>query len=96
MQLQPEQVIIEPIVTEKSNHLREVGKYIFRVDSRANKIQVMQAVSKLFDVHPVGCNIVWVKRKPKRVRYKLGYTSGWKKAVVTVRPGEVISAFEGA
>ena len=95
MQLQPEQVIIEPIVTEKSNHMREVGKYAFRVDSRANKIQVMQSVSKLFDVHPVGCNIAMVKRKPKRVRYKLGYTSAWKKAVVTLRPGEVISAFEG-
>lgn len=96
MQRQPDQVIIEPIVTEKSNQLREANKYIFRVDSRANKIEVMQAVAKLFSVHPVSCNILTVKRKPKRVRYKLGYTSGWKKAVVTLRPGEVIQAFEGA
>jgi len=96
MQRQPEQVIIEPIVTEKSNQMREVGKYVFRVDSRANKIEVMQAVAKLFGVHPVKCNIVIVKRKPKRVRYKLGYTRGWKKAVVTLRSGEVIQAFEGA
>jgi large subunit ribosomal protein L23 len=96
MQLQPGQVIIEPIVTEKSNQLREVNKYVFRVDGRANKIEVMQAVSKLFGVHPVKCNIAAVKRKPKRVRYKLGYTSGWKKAVVTLRPGEVIQVFEGA
>ena len=96
MQRQPDQIIIEPIVTEKSNQLREANKYIFRVDSRANKIEVMQAIAKLFSVHPVSCNILTVKRKPKRVRYKLGYTSGWKKAVVTLRPGEVIQAFEGA
>ena len=96
MQRDPEQVIIEPIVTEKSNRLREASKYAFRVDSRANKIEVMQAVAKLFAVHPISCNIVTVKRKPKRVRYKLGYTSGWKKAVVTLRPGEVIQVFEGA
>ena len=96
MQRQPDQIIIEPIVTEKSNHLREAGKYAFRVDSRANKIEVMQAVAKLFSVHPVSCNILTIKRKPKRVRYKLGYTSSWKKAVVTLRPGEVIPVFEGA
>jgi large subunit ribosomal protein L23 len=96
MQRQPDQIIIEPIVTEKSNHLREERKYVFHVDSRANKVEVMQAIAKLFAVHPVSCNIAMVKRKPKRVRYKLGYTSSWKKAVVTLRPGEVIQIFEGA
>jgi ribosomal protein L23 len=56
------EVIIEPIVTEKSNLAREKGKYSFRVDARANKIQVMQAVRAQFGVHPVACNIIIVKR----------------------------------
>jgi large subunit ribosomal protein L23 len=94
--MQAGELIIEPIVTEKSNLAREKGKYSFRVDARANKIQVMQAVRVLFGVHPVACNIVNVKRKPKRVRYQPGYTASWKKAIVTLRPGEVIQVFEGA
>jgi large subunit ribosomal protein L23 len=56
----------------------------------------MQAVRAQFGVHPVACNIIIVKRKPKRVRYQPGYTASWKKAIVTLRPGEVIQAFEGA
>jgi len=91
-----DQVIIEPIVTEKSNQMREKNKYSFRVDSRANKNQIIQAVRKLFNVHPIQCNIVKVKRKPKRVRYQPGYTASWKKAIVTLRSGEVIQIFEGA
>ncbi len=94
--MDPVKIIIEPIVTEKSNQMRENGKYTFKVDSRANKIEVMQAVRQLFDVHPVACRVMRVKRKPKRVRYKLGYTSEWKKVIVTLRPGEVIQVFEGA
>ena len=93
--MQAGEVIIEPIVTEKSNLAREKGKYSFRVDARANKIQVMQAVRALFNVHPVACNILKVKGKPKRVRAQPGYTAGWKKAVVTLRSGEVIQIFEG-
>jgi len=93
--MRADQVIIEPIVTEKSNLSREKGKYSFRVDARANKIQVMQAVRSQFGVHPVACNIMKVKGKPKRVRYQPGYTAGWKKAIVTLRSGEVIQIFEG-
>lgn len=88
-------VIIEPVVTEKSNQMREKGKYTFRVDSRANKGQVMQAVRQLFNVHPVSCAIMRAKGKPKRVRYQPGYTASWKKAVVTLAAGEVIQVFEG-
>jgi large subunit ribosomal protein L23 len=90
-----EKIIIEPVVTEKSNHMRDAGKYVFKVDSRANKTQVMQAVRKLFNVHPVSCNVVRMKRKPKRVRYQPGYTAEWKRATVTLRQGEVIQSFEG-
>ena len=88
-------VIIEPMVTEKSNHMRDSGKYAFKVDSRANKIEIMQAARQLFNVHPVSCHVMRVKRKPKRVRYQLGYTAEWKKAIVTLRAGEVIQVFEG-
>ena len=88
-------VIIEPVVTEKSNLMREKGKYTFRVDDRANKVQVMQAVRQLFNVHPVSCRIMRTKGKPKRVRYQPGYTAAWKKAVVTLASGEVIQVFEG-
>jgi large subunit ribosomal protein L23 len=89
-------IIIEPLLTEKSNILREQNKYFFKVDPRANKLQVMNAVQKLFNVHPVSCNIVNVKPKPKRVRYQKGYTASWKKAVVTLRENERIPLFEGA
>lgn len=88
-------VIIEPVVTEKSNQMRDSGKYVFKVDSRANKIQIMQAIQELFNVHPVSCRIMRVKRKPKRVRYQLGYTAEWKKAIVSLRAGETIQVFEG-
>ena len=93
--MDPAKIIIEPIVTEKSNQMRENGKYIFKVDSRVNKIQIMQAVRELFNVHPVTCHVMRVKRKPKRVRYQLGYTAEWKKAIVTLRAGETIQVFEG-
>ena len=96
MNLSADQVIIAPVVTEKSNIQRERGTYVFRVDSRANKQQIMLAVRQLFGVHPTGCNVMSVKGKPKRQRYQLGLTSGWKKAVVTLRSGEKIAQFEGA
>lgn len=91
-----DKVIIETLLTEKSNMQRESGQYVFRVDPRANKIDVMSAMRTLFNVHPVKCNVSRVKGKPKRVRYRRGYTSSWKKAVVTLRPGETIGIFEGA
>ena len=91
-----DQVIIEPVLTEKTNVLREQNKYVFKVDARANKIQVMEAIKDLFDVHPVKCNIINVKGKPKRVRYRKGYTASWKKAVITLPTSEKIALFEGA
>jgi large subunit ribosomal protein L23 len=96
-----DQVIIEPVLTEKSNVMREAEqkKYSFRVDPRANKVQIKQAVESLFQVNPVACNVSWVKSKPKSTRTKSGYRSGrttaWKKAVVTLKSGERIDAIEG-
>ena len=91
-----DQIIIEPLLTEKTNRMRESHTYAFRVDPRANKLEVRRALETLFSVHPVECRIMNVKGKPKRVRYRKGYTSGWKKAIVTLPPGESIGSFEGA
>ncbi|MBN2532622.1 MAG: 50S ribosomal protein L23 [Spirochaetales bacterium] len=90
-----EDIIIEPIVTEKSNTMRERNKYGFKVDSRSNKKQIKRAIEVLFNVRPLKCNIINCKRKPRRVRYQPGYTATWKKAIVTLREGEKISIFEG-
>lgn len=92
----PDSIIIAPILTEKSNALREAGVYTFRVDPRANKIQIKQAVQQLFNVHATDCRVVSVKGKPKRRGAIRGTTSSWKKAIVRVADGEKISIFEGA
>ncbi|HOX18476.1 MAG TPA: 50S ribosomal protein L23 [Spirochaetales bacterium] len=89
-------ILIEPVLTEKSNVLRETQRYVFRVDARADKHQVMEAVRRMFEVHPVACNIINVKSKPKRLRGRAGRTATWKKAIVRIAPGETIKIFEGA
>ena len=91
-----DQVIIEPLLTEKTNRMREEHMYAFRVDPRANKLEIKKALEALFGVHPIQCRVVNVKGKPKRVRYRKGYTSAWKKAIVTLPHGESIGIFEGA
>jgi len=90
------EIILEPLVTEKSNSLRESHKYSFRVDRRATKRQVLMEVQRLFNVKPVSCNIINVPRKSKRVRRQRGYTAAWKKAIVTLPSGQTIGLFEGA
>lgn len=90
-----EQILIEPILTEKANSLREEGKYVFKVSPSATKIQIKEAVRRLFNVHPVSCTVMVVGGKPKRVRYKSGYTSTWKKAIVRLQKDEKIALFEG-
>jgi len=91
-----DRIIIEPVVTEKTNIMRESHKYVFRVDSRANKHQIMDAVRRQYNVHPLKCNVLRISTKPKRVRYRLGYTSSWKKAIITISPEDKIGIFEGA
>ena len=99
--MRADQVIIQPVLTEKSNVAREteVKKYTFEVDPRANKFEVKQAVQELFSVTPVKVNIVSVKGKPKYTRGKGGHIKGttgdWKKAIVTLAKGEAIQAVEG-
>jgi len=87
-------IIIHPIITEKSTLLQEDGKYCFKVDKRANKKEIMKQVREVFNVDPISCNIINVRGKKKRERYKLGYTSSWKKAIVTLKKGQKIEFFE--
>ena len=85
-----ERIIIEPVVTEKTNIMRERHKYVFKVDSRANKYQIMDAVRRLYNVHPLKCNVLRTSTKPKRVRYRLGVEAKsvhMKKRSVTLASG---------
>jgi large subunit ribosomal protein L23 len=90
-----EDILIEPVLSEKANLLREQGKYIFRVNPAATKPQIKEAVHKLFNVHPVSCTVMNVSGKPKRLRYRSGYTPSWKKAIVRLAKDEKINIFEG-
>ena len=96
MSLHPNQVLLAPVVSEKSYELIENRKYSFRVHPDAHKTQVRQAVEELFDVKVQGVNIVKVQPKPKRRGLVRGRKPGWKKAIVQLREGESIEIFEGA
>jgi large subunit ribosomal protein L23 len=95
MSLHPNEVLIAPVVSEKSYALIEQGRYAFRVHKDAHKTQIRQAVEQLFDVKVESVNIVQVKPKPKRRGVHKGIRPGWKKAVVQLREGK-IEIFEGA
>ena len=89
----PYDVIIRPVVTERSFDLMEEGKYTFEVARTAPKEEIRLAVEKLFDVHVVKVNTINVKPKNRRVRYVAGKTRSWKKAIITLAPGETIEVF---
>jgi large subunit ribosomal protein L23 len=89
------QVVIRPVVSEKTFVLAEAGKYTFRVHERAHKTQIRQAIEQLFDVHVVDVRTAFVKSKPKRRGQTSGRTRQWKKAIVQVRAGETIPIFQG-
>jgi large subunit ribosomal protein L23 len=92
----PRQVIIEPIVSEKSYALMADGKYTFRVHDRAHKTQIWRAVEEIFDVEVVDVRTLSVRSKPKRRGLHRGRTRSWKKAIVRLAPGDRIELFEGA
>ena len=89
------QVIIRPVVSEKTYVLAELGKYTFRVADTAHKTQIRQAVEQLFDVKVVAVRTSSVKSKPKRRGQTSGRTRQWKKAIVQVREGDTIPIFRG-
>lgn len=88
-------ILIRPIVTEKSTALMEQGKYTFRVPLAATKIQIRQAVEQIFKVKVQAVNTMRYEGKLKRMDRTQGRRSDWKKAVVTLKPGEAIELFEG-
>ena len=90
------QIVLAPVVSEKSYGSIADGLYTFKVHQDAHKTQVRQAVEQLFDVTVVAVNIVKVQPKPKRRGLTKGTRKGWKKAIVQLREGNTIEIFEGA
>ena len=90
------QVILAPIVSEKSYEASTRGSYTFKVHKDAHKTQIRQAVEELFDVKVERVNVITVQSKPKRRGAFKGTRPGWKKAVVQLRAGDTIEIFEGA
>lgn len=82
--MKPEEIILKPVVTERSNNDLQMGKYTFKVNKKATKIEIAHAVEVLFNVKVLNVNTVSVKGKEKRVGAHLGKTSDWKKAIVTI------------
>ena len=82
--MMPEDIIIEPIITEKSNDGIQEGKYTFKVNKKATKTEIAKAVEKLFEVKVLKVNTINVKGKEKRVGRSVGKTSDWKKAIVMI------------
>ena len=96
MSLHPAQVLISPVVSEKSYGQIVENRYTFKVHKDAHKTQIRQAVEELFDVKVARVNVIKVQAKPKRRGAIKGTRQGWKKAVVQLRAGDTIEIFEGA
>jgi len=99
MSLTATQIILRPVISEKSMDQSTVNKYTFAVAEEANKMQIKDAVEELFKVTVLNVNVLTMKRKEKsrnrRRGRQVGYTSPWKKAVVTIKAGDSIEFFEG-
>jgi large subunit ribosomal protein L23 len=90
------QVVLAPIVSEKSYAASTRGTYTFKVHPDSHKTQIRQAIEELFDVKVTRVNVIKVQPKPKRRGLYRGTRPGWKKAVVQLRAGDTIEIFEGA
>ena len=89
------EVIMRPVISEKSYALLAANKYTFRIHERANKTQVRHAIEDVFGVRVTGVRTSWVKPKPKRRGLTSGQRRRWKKAIVTLHPEDSIELFEG-
>jgi large subunit ribosomal protein L23 len=96
MSLHPAQVLIAPVVSEKSYSMIVENRYTFKVHKDAHKTQVRQAVEELFEVKVVRVNLIKMPAKPKRRGLIKGTRPGWKKAIVELKAGDKIEIFEGA
>ena len=92
----PQDIIIKPIITERSMDALQSGKYTFKVDKNANKIEIADAVEKLFDVKVAKVNTMNCNGRTKRVGRYVGKTADWKKAIVTLKEdSKTIEFFDG-
>jgi len=89
------QILVRPIITEKNTLLNDQGKYTFEVLPDANKIEIKRAVEEIFKVSVTGVNVVNVTGKMRRMGRHSGMTRSWKKAIVTLAPGQRIELFQG-
>jgi len=97
MNLAVQEIVVRPLITEKAERNRQALRhYAFEVHRDASKIQVKQAVEKLFSVHVEDVRTSIARGKNKRVGRSIGRRPNWKKAIVTLKEGETISLFEGA
>lgn len=94
-EIHPWAVLLRPIITEKTTVLTGLDKYVFEVDLRANKNQIKEAIELAFSVHVTEVNTMKMKGKPKRFGRKVTNRPDWKKAIVTLTPGDKIELFEG-
>lgn len=95
MNINLNEVLRRPIITEKDTSLREQNKYTFEVAMAANKTLIKEAVEKIFNVNVTAVNTMHVRGKMRRVGKSRGMSPDWKKAVVTLRDGQRIDLFEG-
>jgi large subunit ribosomal protein L23 len=90
----PRDIILRPVVSEKSYDMIAQNRYTFEVDKRATKPQIADAVTEIFGVTVEKVNTMNVAGKPRRLRYRAGLTRSWKKAIVTLKEGDSIEFFE--
>jgi large subunit ribosomal protein L23 len=96
MSLHPGEVLIRPVISEKSYEQITQNRYTFKVHKDAHKTQIRQAVEELFEVKVVAVNVIQVQPKPKRRGVTRGTRKGWKKAIVELKAGDSIEIFQGA
>ncbi|MDD2211933.1 MAG: 50S ribosomal protein L23 [Clostridia bacterium] len=90
----PHEVLLKPIVTEKTTDLMQENKYTFKVEPKANKIEIKKAIELIFNVDVIDVRTMNVSGKFKRQGRSVGYTSDWKKAIVTLKQGQRLPIFE--
>jgi len=95
MGMAPHDILRRPVITEKSTMLGDRGHYVFEVARSANKIEIKRAVEVVFKVNVEAVNISNVRGKMRRMGRSTGMTTGWKKAIVTLRAGQKIELFQG-
>lgn len=92
--MHPEQIVIEPVITEKAVGERQLSRYVFKVNLLAEKIAIKQAIEKIFKVKVRDVNTCFVRGKKRSVGKSIGKTAHWKKAYVTLVKGQKIAELE--